>query len=120
MMKVFNEGKEAFVTLPSIPPPVRSDWMGCFTADVRACNELFHLGVLVWLIQHNFTITPQTIIETSVRYIFPDHIVRSMYSEGGKGSHSFIVLDRGPGGYLCHVHTHHYYTPPVESSTTVP
>ena len=106
--------------LPSVPPPVRSDWMGCFTADTRVCNELFHSGVPVWLIRHNFTITPRTIIETSVRYTFPDHVVRSMYSEGGKGGRPFAVLYRGPGGYLRHVHTRRYYTPPVESSTTVP
>ena len=64
---------------PSIPSPVCSDWMGCFTADTRVCDELFHSGVLVWLIWHNFTITSWTTIEISVRYTFPDNIICSTY-----------------------------------------
>ena len=36
---------------PSVPHPVRSEWMGCFTTDTRVCDELFHVGVLVWLVQ---------------------------------------------------------------------
>jgi hypothetical protein len=102
---------------PFVPPPVRSGWMGCFTTDTRVCDELFHSGVPEWLIRPNFTITPRTIIETPVRYTFPDHIIRSMYSEGSKPSCSFEVLYCGPGGYRRHLHTCCHYIATVESST---
>ena len=55
---------------PSVPCPVCSEWMGCFTADTRVCDELFHVGVPVWLVHHNFTITSRTIIEKAVRYMY--------------------------------------------------
>jgi hypothetical protein len=71
------------------------------------------------LIRPNFTITPQTIIKTPVRYTFPDHIICSIYSEGGKSSRSFEVLYRGPGGYRHHLHTRCHYIATVQFSTPV-
>ncbi|KAN0086211.1 hypothetical protein V8E55_007345 [Tylopilus felleus] len=67
---------------PFAPLPVRSEWMGCFTADTKVCDELFHVGVPVWLVRHNFSITPWTIIEKPARFTFPDNVIHSMYSEG--------------------------------------
>ena len=95
---------------PFIPPPVRSDWMGCFTVDMKVCDDLFHAGVPVWLVHHNLTITPRTIIQKSVRFTFPDHIVCSTYSEHGKSTRPFQCLYCGPGGFLRHFHNHRYYT----------
>ena len=103
----------------SAPPPVRSDWMGCFTADNKVCNKPFYVGVLVWLVRDNFTITPQTIIKKLVKYTFPDDIIRSMYSEGGKPACPFDCLYCGPSGLLRHVHTHRHYIAMIESSALV-
>ena len=105
---------------PFIPLPVRSQWMGCFTADTKVCDELFHAGVLVWLVRHNFTITPRTIIEKPVRFTFPDGIICSMYSEGGKPARPFDCLYRGPGGLHRHLHTRRHYTATVQPSIPVP
>ena len=60
---------------PSMSHLVRSDWMGCFTQDTAVCDELFHVGVPIWLIRPKFAITEQTIIERPVTYSFPDKIV---------------------------------------------
>ena len=105
---------------PFIPLPVRSQWMGCFTADTKVCDELFHAGVPVWLVQHNFTITLRIIIEKLVRFTFPDGIICSMYSEGGKPARPFDCLYRRPGGLHHHLHTWHHYTATVQPSIPVP
>jgi len=69
---------------PSVPLIVYSEWIGCFTANTRICDELFHMDVLVWLVCHSFIKTLWTIIEKAVKYIFPDDIICSTHSEGGK------------------------------------
>ena len=104
---------------PSVPRPVRSEWMGCFTADTRVCDELFHAGVPVWLVRHNFTITPRTVIEKAVRYTFPDTIICSTYSEGGKPARPFDCLYRGPGGLQRHIHTRRHYATTVNPGIPV-
>jgi hypothetical protein len=81
------------IAYPSfVPPPVHPQWMGCFTTDTKVCDELFHTGVPVWLVRHNFSITPRTIIEKPVRFTFPDEIICSMYCEGAKPTRPFICL----------------------------
>ncbi|KAH0831330.1 hypothetical protein J3R83DRAFT_13979 [Lanmaoa asiatica] len=104
---------------PSAPLSVRTDWMGCFTSDTKVCDELFHAGVPVWLIRCNFTITARTIIEKPVRFTFPDDIIRSMYSEGGKPARPFDPLYRGPGGFLRHLHTRRHYKVTVEQPSVL-
>ena len=92
------------------PLPVRSHWMGCFTQDTKICDDLFHAGVPVWLIRSRNTITSQTNIERHVKFTFPDEIIRSMYSEGGKPVRPFDSLYHGPGGFNRHFHTRRTYT----------
>ena len=94
---------------PSTPPLVSSDWMGCFTADSKVCDRLFYVGVPVWLVWNNFTITPRTITKKSVKYTFPNDIIHSTHSEGGKPTHSFDCLYCSPGSLLCP------YSPPLHS-----
>ena len=102
---------------PSNPLPVRSEWIGCFTADMKVCDDLFHAGVPVWLVRSNYTITPQTIIEKPMKFTFPDNIIRSMYSEPHQStSRPFEVLYCGPAGFLHHHHTRHHYAGSVEPS----
>ena len=98
------------IAYPTGPPlPVRSHWMGCFTQSTKICNELFHAGVPVWLIRPRHTITSQTNVERHVKFTFPDEIIRSTYSKGGR-PHPFDCLYRGPGGFSRHLHTRHSYT----------
>lgn len=103
-------------SFPTASYPVRSDWMGCFTQNTTVYNELFCMGVPVWFIHSNFTITDQTIIEMPVTFSFPNHIVRAMYSEHGKTVQPFNLLYCGGGGLNCHVHLHQYYMGHVEPS----
>ena len=85
--------------------------------DTKICDDLFHAGVPVWLIHSHHTITSQTIIERHVKFTFPDDIVRSVYSKGGKPAHPFDNLYHGPGGFNCHFHTWHAYTGSVDPSS---
>ncbi|KAI9459076.1 hypothetical protein HD554DRAFT_2177094 [Boletus coccyginus] len=104
---------------PFISLPVWSDWMGCFTTDTKVCDDLFHAGVPIWLLCHNFTVTPQTIIQKPVKFTFSDHVVCSTYSEHSKSTRPFECLYRGPGGFLCHFHSCHYYTSSVDPSSSL-
>ena len=99
------------------PPPVQSHWMGCFTQDTKICDDLFHAGVPVWLIRSRHTITSQTIIERHVKFTFPDDIIRSVYSEGGKPAHPFNNLYHRPGGFNCHFHMRRTYTGSIDPSS---
>ena len=85
------------LTFPSLSHPVRTDWMGTFTQDTAVCDELFHAGIPMWLTQLDFTITEDTIIKNPVTFSFPDHIIRGMYSEGGKSA-PFDLIYHGQGG----------------------
>lgn len=98
------------IAYPTGPPlPIRSHWMGCFMQSTKICDDLFHTGVPVWLIQPCHTITSQTNIERHVKFMFPDEIVCSTYSEGGK-PHHFDCLYHRPGGFSCHLHMQCSYT----------
>ena len=94
---------------PSVSDLVRSDWMGCFTQDTAVCDELFHVGVPVWLIQSKFAIAEQTIIKRPVTYSFPNKIIQAMYSECGKSILPFNLLYCGPGGLSRHINSCYYY-----------
>ena len=103
-----------------LPHSVRSDWMGCFTTDSGVCNELFQAGVPIWFMRYKFTITDKTIIEKPIRYMFPDHIIRSQYFEKGKTVRPFDLLHSGPGGFQCHFHSCRHYTGTKPESAVMP
>ena len=59
------------------PLSIQSHWMGCFTQDMKICDDLFHAGVPVWLIHSQNMITSQTNIKRHVKFTFPDEIICS-------------------------------------------
>ena len=90
---------------PAAHTPVWSDWMGCFTHSTKLCDDLFHVGVPVWLVRNDCTITSQMNIAKVVKFTFPDGIIRGMYSENGTSARPFPCLFRGRGGLDRHLHT---------------
>ena len=101
---------QAHIAYPSgPPPPIHAHWMGCFTTDMKFCDNLFHAGVPVWLIHLPHAIMAQTNIEKPVKFIFPDYIICSMYSEAGKPPCPFPSLYRSLGGFTHHLHAWWHY-----------
>lgn len=96
-------------------PSVRTDWMGSFTKESSACNELFSAGVPVWLVRADHTITPRTIIKNRVRFTFPDDILRALYSERGRIVPNPPLLHSGPGGLERHFNSRRQYSPNLAS-----
>ena len=83
-------------------------WMGCFTSDTRICDELYMVGVPVWLFCNERFIPPTMNIVNVVRLTFPDHIVKATYSENGVAK-PFQSLYHGPGGVLHYYNMHRPY-----------
>ncbi|KAI5997731.1 hypothetical protein EDC04DRAFT_2584989, partial [Pisolithus marmoratus] len=91
---------------PSKPMHANPTWMGCFMRNTKVCESL--LGVPVWLVRDEEFIPLTMNIIHPVWLMFPDNIVRAMYSERGV-SKPFPSIFQGPGGLLHHYHMHRCY-----------
>ncbi|KAI6117193.1 hypothetical protein EV401DRAFT_1889041 [Pisolithus croceorrhizus] len=111
MTKILNI-QFAFLEKILFPPlkPVHANptWMGCFMRNTKICEGLYFAGVPVWLV-HDEEFIPLTMnIIHPVQLMFPDNIVRVMYSKRGV-SKPFPSIFHGLGGLLHHYHTHQLY-----------
>ena len=91
-------------SLPSKPIHANPTWMRCFISNTQICDELYMVGVPIWLCCNQQFISPTMNIVNPVQLTFPDHIVKVTYLEN-RVAKPFRSLFHGPGGVLHHYHT---------------